>query len=113
MATSKGEVYGFVTKEGDVYIDPNKLNANTPIHEVGHLFWDIMPEKEKQEIIDLLKETPMWQELAPPSPPRRGGCEGARCIFISQNRCTNSRRNIQYDTRQQRRGKIYVRVVGR
>ncbi|MCL2323294.1 MAG: hypothetical protein FWC47_14475, partial [Oscillospiraceae bacterium] len=64
MSTYKGEIYGFVTPEGDVYIDPTKLNANTPIHEFGHLFWNSsIPEEMKTEITNLLKQTPGWKKL--------------------------------------------------
>ncbi|MDR1498464.1 MAG: hypothetical protein LBS59_08700, partial [Puniceicoccales bacterium] len=64
MATSKGEVYGFVTPEGDVYLDLERMNANTPIHEFGHLFWNAgMPEKMKGRIIQLLRGTRGWREL--------------------------------------------------
>lgn len=38
MATTSGEVYGFTTPEGEIYIDPDKININTPIHEYGHLW---------------------------------------------------------------------------
>jgi hypothetical protein len=37
MATRNGEMYGFVYN-GNVYIDENLLNSNTPIHEFGHLW---------------------------------------------------------------------------
>ncbi|MDR1373182.1 MAG: hypothetical protein LBJ17_08750, partial [Dysgonamonadaceae bacterium] len=64
MATSKGEVYGFVTPEGDVYLDPGKMNTNTPIHEFGHLFWNVMPKEMKDKITELLKKTPGWEKLS-------------------------------------------------
>lgn len=38
MATTSGEVYGFTTPEGEIYIDIDKININTPIHEYGHLW---------------------------------------------------------------------------
>ncbi|MDR0430220.1 MAG: hypothetical protein LBH58_07070, partial [Tannerellaceae bacterium] len=64
MRTSKGEVYGFTTPEGDVYLDPNRMNLNTPIHEFGHLYWDVMPQEMKDEITELLKQTPGWNDLS-------------------------------------------------
>jgi hypothetical protein len=65
MATSKGEIYGFTTPEGDVYLDPDKMNANTPIHEFGHLFWSAaMPAETKAKITELLKQTPGWESLS-------------------------------------------------
>ncbi|MDR1883064.1 MAG: hypothetical protein LBR26_09850 [Prevotella sp.] len=33
-----GRILGLVTEDGDVYIDPSRMNANTPIHEFGHLW---------------------------------------------------------------------------
>lgn len=39
LQTPDGEVYGFVDPDtGNIYIDPENLNANTPIHEFGHLW---------------------------------------------------------------------------
>ena len=39
MMRHKGEIFGFVDpRNGNIYINPNKLNANTPIHEFGHLW---------------------------------------------------------------------------
>jgi hypothetical protein len=65
MATSKGEIYGFATKDGKIYIDPNLINANTPIHEFGHLFWSsAMPAETKAKITELLKKTKGWKELS-------------------------------------------------
>ncbi|MDR0768787.1 MAG: hypothetical protein LBE71_02625 [Dysgonamonadaceae bacterium] len=65
MSTPKGEVYGFTTPEGDVYIDPNLMSANTPVHEFGHLFWSAaMPAETKAKITELLKQTPGWKSLS-------------------------------------------------
>ncbi|MDR3142355.1 MAG: hypothetical protein LBU37_11625 [Tannerellaceae bacterium] len=64
MSTLKDEVYGFVTPDGVVYLDPSKMNANTPIHEFGHLFWPAMPQEMRDEITGLLKQTPGWKALA-------------------------------------------------
>ena len=62
MSTPKGEVYGFIIGK-KVYLDPNKLNANTPIHEFGHLYWPIMPAEMRAAITSLLKQTARWKEL--------------------------------------------------
>jgi hypothetical protein len=60
-----GRVYGFVTPDGVVYLDPNRMNANTPVHEFGHLFWSAaMPAEMKAEITELLKQTPGWEKLS-------------------------------------------------
>jgi predicted GNAT family acetyltransferase len=55
MSTPKGEVYGFVTPDGDIYLDPKRMNANTPIHEFGHLWTDFV-EKENSELFERIKE---------------------------------------------------------
>lgn len=60
-----GEVYGF-TVNGKIYLDPEKLNANTPIHEYTHL-WDNALMKANPELWqrgkDLMKQLPMWEEV--------------------------------------------------
>ncbi|MDR0542132.1 MAG: hypothetical protein LBH19_07945, partial [Dysgonamonadaceae bacterium] len=65
MSTSKGEIYGF-TKDGKIYIDPNLVNVNTPIHEFGHLLNSAVmkasPEQWKK-IVDLCSQTPLWNEI--------------------------------------------------
>jgi hypothetical protein len=66
MATSKSEVYGFVTPDGDIYLDPAKLNANTPIHEFGHLWCDFVEKNNPElwaKIAELTKETPYFKNL--------------------------------------------------
>jgi hypothetical protein len=73
MFTPEGEVYGFVTGEGDVYLDPELMNANTPIHEFGHLFWGVTPAGMKERITSLLKKTPGWDKLS--SNPAYNGLE--------------------------------------
>ncbi|MDR0824034.1 MAG: hypothetical protein LBN74_03000 [Prevotella sp.] len=66
MATKDGEVYGFVTPEGVVYLDPDKMNANTPIHEFGHL-WNSFVKKNNPELwkkgAGLIKQSKYWEEV--------------------------------------------------
>ena len=38
IKNSKGEVLGAVTKDGKIYLNPNKLNLETPIHEFHHIY---------------------------------------------------------------------------
>ncbi|MDR0507893.1 MAG: hypothetical protein LBH32_13905, partial [Dysgonamonadaceae bacterium] len=66
LLTRNGQtIYGF-TKNGVIYIDPVLINANTPIHEFGHLFNTAVrtgnPELWKR-IVDLCKQTKLWNEL--------------------------------------------------
>lgn len=32
-----GTIYGFVDKNNVIYLNPDALNLNTPIHEFGHI----------------------------------------------------------------------------
>ncbi len=66
LKTPDGEIYGF-TYDGKIYLDPRVLDANTPVHEYTHLF-DLALMKDNPELwkqgIELLKQTPLWQEMA-------------------------------------------------
>jgi hypothetical protein len=46
MADSEGVVYGF-TEGKTVYLNPDLMNANTPIHEFAHLWVDFIKENNK------------------------------------------------------------------
>ncbi|MCF0244860.1 MAG: hypothetical protein HUK06_08795, partial [Bacteroidaceae bacterium] len=63
--TSRGEVYGFV-KDGVIYLDPEMLNPNTPIHEYDHL-WDNALMQTNPELWarwkDLVRGTEVWNEV--------------------------------------------------
>jgi hypothetical protein len=66
MTTKKGDVYGFVTPEGKVYLDPKKMNANTPIHEFGHLWNSFIKDKHLelwQKGSELIKNSPYMQAV--------------------------------------------------
>ena len=39
FTTPEGEVYGFVDKEGNIYLDEDVISLEHPIHEYTHL-WD-------------------------------------------------------------------------
>ncbi len=66
MRTPMGEVYGFVTADGVVYLDPEKVNANTPIHEFGHL-WNGFVKKNNPELYargaQLIKDSSYWKKV--------------------------------------------------
>lgn len=66
METPDGEIYGFVTSDGIIYLDPDKLNVNTPIHEYGHL-WNSFIKDNNLELYkrgsELIKESPYWQAV--------------------------------------------------
>jgi hypothetical protein len=62
----KGEVYGFVTSDGTVYLNPEKMNANTPIHEFGHL-WNSFIKENNPELYkkgaELIKQSEYWKKV--------------------------------------------------
>jgi len=77
MATPNGEVYGFATPDGRVFLDPKRMNANTPIHEYGHLWIDFAKKNNKalydrltyaaaqSEYYRELKTNPAYKHLTP------------------------------------------------
>jgi hypothetical protein len=56
MSTPSGEVYGFATRDGGVFLDPDKMNVNTPIHEFAHLYMDVI-KRENPDLYDRLIES--------------------------------------------------------
>lgn len=63
---TNGTVYGFVSSDGVVYLNPERMNANTPIHEFGHL-WNTFTKKNNPELYnkgaELVKESEYWQSV--------------------------------------------------
>ena len=62
MHNKNGEVYGAKLPDGTIYINPNKLNANTAIHEFSHLWEQVMPNAWKKGL-ELFKETSTGKKL--------------------------------------------------
>ncbi|MDL2223101.1 hypothetical protein LJB98_03280, partial [Bacteroidales bacterium OttesenSCG-928-M11] len=66
MSTPSGEIYGFVTPDGTIYLNPDKMNANTPIHEFGHL-WNSFIKENNPELYakgaELIKESEYWSKV--------------------------------------------------
>ena len=63
--TPGGEAYGF-TVGGKIYIDPRTTTADTPIHEYAHLWAGALRQanpKEWNNIVDLMRDTPAWDEV--------------------------------------------------
>lgn len=63
--TADGDAYGF-TVGGKIYIDPRIANADTPIHEYAHLWASAMQKlnpNEWENIVKLMKGTPIWEEV--------------------------------------------------
>jgi hypothetical protein len=66
MATPTGDVYGFVTPDGTVYLDSSRMNANTPIHEFGHL-WNSFVKDSNPELwargSALIRQSEYWAKV--------------------------------------------------
>lgn len=63
--TTDGHAYGF-TKDGKIYIDPRIATAETPIHEYSHLWAAAFRKtnpKEWANIVELMKDTAVWDEV--------------------------------------------------
>ncbi len=64
--TPQGEVFGFVDKEGNIYLDETKITPEHPIHEYTHL-WDRALQQRNPELwnrgVELMKQTSLWKEL--------------------------------------------------
>lgn len=62
----KGNVYGYVTPEGVVHLDAQNMNANTPIHEFGHLWSSFIKSKDSalyNRGIELIMQSPYWERV--------------------------------------------------
>ena len=63
--TADGEAYGF-TVGGKIYIDPKIANSETPVHEYAHLWASALRQsnaKEWANVVDLMKNTAVWEEV--------------------------------------------------
>ena len=67
FTTPQGEVYGFVDKEGNIYLDETKISPEHPIHEYTHL-WDRVVAERNPELwkrgVELMKQTSLWKEMS-------------------------------------------------
>lgn len=63
--TQEGEVYGF-TADGKIYLDSERMNAATPMHEYTEL-WSQIVALENPELwmrgVELMKHTLVWDEV--------------------------------------------------
>jgi hypothetical protein len=63
--TQEGEVYGF-TADGKIYLDSERMNAATPMHEYTEL-WSQIVARENPELwmrgVELMKHTLVWDEV--------------------------------------------------
>ena len=67
FTTPQGEVYGFVDKDGNIYLDETKISPEHPIHEYTHL-WDRAVQKHNPKLwdrgVELMKQTSLWNDVA-------------------------------------------------
>ena len=63
--TKNGEVYGYATPEGTIYLDERVTKPEHPIHEYTHL-WDRVVRSKNEALwnrgIELMKQTKLWNE---------------------------------------------------
>lgn len=63
--TDSGKVYGW-TADGKIFLTKDGINPNTPIHEYTHLWAGAMRQRNEkgwQRVKNLLKGTPIWDEV--------------------------------------------------
>ena len=56
LKTPNGVVYGAKFEDGTIYLNPDTLNGNTPVHEFSHLFEQYQPQAFNQGV-QLIKQT--------------------------------------------------------
>ncbi len=65
FTTPQGEIYGFVDKAGNIYLDETVISPEHPIHEYTHL-WDRAVQQRNPGLwnrgIELMKQLPLWNE---------------------------------------------------
>ena len=66
FTTPEGEVYGFLDKEGNIYLDETVIKPEHPIHEYTHL-WDRAVQQRQPELwsrgVSLMKQTSLWNQI--------------------------------------------------
>lgn len=64
--TPSGEIYGFVTPDGRMFLDETKINPEHPIHEYTHL-WDRALMRTNIRLwnrgVELMKQTSLWKAI--------------------------------------------------
>lgn len=63
--TDSGKVYGW-TADGKIFLTKDGINPNTPIHEYTHFWAGAMRQRNEkgwQRVKNLLKGTPIWDEV--------------------------------------------------
>ena len=67
FSTPQGEVYGFVDKDGNMYLDETIIKPEHPIHEYTHM-WDRVVAERNPELwkqgVSLMQQISLWDEIA-------------------------------------------------
>jgi hypothetical protein len=66
LKTPNGIVYGFTTPERKIFLNPDYMNYNTPIHEFGHLWNNYIYNNNRtlwERGAKLVKDTPYWNKV--------------------------------------------------
>ncbi len=65
LRTTDGTVYGW-TVGGRIYLTPEGVNPNTPVHEYTHLWASAIEQRNPElweRVVDAMKLSPMWAEV--------------------------------------------------
>ncbi|MBQ6694328.1 MAG: hypothetical protein IJN24_05605 [Bacteroidaceae bacterium] len=66
LRTSEGTVYGWAVG-GRIYLTPEGVNPNTPVHEYTHLWASAIEQRNPElwaEVVEAVKLSPAWAEVA-------------------------------------------------
>ena len=83
LRTTDGTVYGW-TVGGRIYLTPEGVNPNTPVHEYTHLWASAIEQRNPElwaSVVDAMKLSPMWAEVM--------ADEAYRDIWNDDNRMTS------------------------
>ena len=65
LRTSDGTVYGW-TVNGKIFLTPEGVNPNTPVHEYTHLWASAIEQRDPglwAEVVEAMKLSPVWAEV--------------------------------------------------
>ena len=65
LRTSDGTTYGWAVN-GTIYLTPEGINPNTPVHEYTHLWAAAIEQSDAKlwgEVVEAMKLSPMWNEV--------------------------------------------------
>lgn len=64
--TPSGEIYGFVTPDGNIYLDETVISPEHPIHEYTHM-WDRTVAEKNSDLwkkgVELMKQISLWEQI--------------------------------------------------